>query len=61
MKNLFNKILIIITIAYIIFLVIFAILGNKNRLGYLTDFKLNIDSTLELNNLMNITENSIIN
>ena len=60
MKNLFNKILIIITIAYIIFLVIFAILGNKNRLGYLTDFKLNIDRTLELNNLMNITENSII-
>lgn len=55
MKNLFNKILIIITIAYIIFLVIFTILGNKNRLGYLTDFKLNIDRTLELNNLMNIT------
>ena len=59
-KNLFLKIYIPFVIITIIALVVLQILGSKNRIGYLTDFNLNIERTLELNNLNEIKENFII-
>ena len=53
-KKLFLKIYIPFVIITIITLIILQILGSKNRIGYLTDFNLNIDRTLELNNLNDI-------
>ena len=53
-KNLFLKIYIPFVIITIITLIVLQILGSKNRVGYLTDFKLNVYKTLELNNLENI-------
>ena len=53
-KNLFLKIYILFVIITIITLIILQILGSKNRVGYLTDFNLEIDRTLELNNLNDI-------
>ena len=53
-KNLFLKIYILFVIIISIALIILQILGSKNRVGYLTDFKLNVYKTLELNNLKNI-------
>ena len=53
-KNLFLKIYIPFVIIIIITLIVLQILGSKNRVGYLTDFKLNVAKTLELNNLENI-------
>ena len=53
-KNLFLKIYIPFVIITIITLIVLQILGSKNRIGYLTDFKLNVYKTLELNNLENI-------
>ncbi|TXJ21530.1 hypothetical protein EPJ79_10535 [Brachyspira aalborgi] len=50
-KNLFLKIYIPFVIVTIIALVVLQILGSKKRVGYLTDFKLNVAKTLELNNL----------
>ena len=55
-KKLFFKIYIpfVIIISVIsVALIILQILGSKNRIGYLTDFKLNVYKTLELNNLEN--------
>ena len=59
-KNLFLKIYIPFVIITIIALVVLQILGSKKRIGYLTDFNLNIDRTLELNNLTNINESFTI-
>ena len=53
-KNLFLKIYILFVIIISIALIILQILGSKRRVGYLTDFKLNVYKTLELNNLENI-------
>ena len=53
-KNLFLKIYIPFVIITIIALVVLQILGSKSRIGYLTDFNLNIERTLELNNLNDI-------
>ena len=53
-KNLFLKIYIPFAVITIIALVVLQILGSKNRVGYLTDFNLEIDRTLELNNLNDI-------
>ena len=53
-KNLFLKIYILFVIIISITLIILQILGSKNRVGYLTDFNLEIDRTLELNNLNDI-------
>ncbi|TXJ57414.1 hypothetical protein EPJ67_04625 [Brachyspira aalborgi] len=53
-KNLFLKIYIPFVIVTIIALVVLQILGSKKRVGYLTDFNLEIDRTLELNNLNDI-------
>ena len=53
-KKLFLKIYIPFVIITIIALIVLQILGSKNRVGYLTDFKLNVSKTLELNNLENI-------
>ena len=52
-KKLFLKIYIPFVIITIIALIVLQILGSKNRIGYLTDFKLNVAKTLELNNLEN--------
>ena len=59
-KNLFLKIYIPFVIITIITLIVLQILGSKKRIGYLTDFNLEIDRTLELNNLNDIKENFII-
>ena len=53
-KNLFLKIYILFVIIISVALIILQILGSKNRVGYLTDFNLEIDRTLELNNLNDI-------
>lgn len=53
-KNLFLKIYIPFVIITIIALIVLQILGSKKRIGYLTDFNLNIERTLELNNLKDI-------
>ena len=53
-KNLFLKIYIPFVIITIITLIVLQILGSKNRVGYLTDFNLEIYRTLELNNLNDI-------
>ena len=55
-KNLFLKIYIPFVIVTIIALIVLQILGSKKRIGYLTDFNLNIERTLALNNLTNINE-----
>ena len=60
-KNLFLKIYILFVIIISIALIILQILGSKNGVGYLTDFNLNVNSTLELNNLQNIRKNFITN
>ncbi|WP_158639774.1 hypothetical protein [Brachyspira aalborgi] len=49
-KNLFLKIYIPFVILTIIALIVLQNLGYKNRIGYLADFNLNIERTLELNN-----------
>ena len=53
MKNikLFNKILLSSVIIFIIALLILFILGRIEREGYLSDFYINTDDTLELNNI----------
>ena len=53
-KNLFLKIYIPFVIITIIALIVLQILGSKKRIGYLTEFNLNIDRTLELNNINDI-------
>ena len=53
-KKLFLKIYILFVIIISIALIVLQILGSKNRVGYLTDFNLEIDRTLELNNLNDI-------
>ena len=59
-KNLFLKIYIPFVIITVVILIVLQILGSKKRVGYLTDFNLEIDRTLELNNLNDIKENFII-
>ena len=53
-KNLFLKIYIPFVIITIITLIVLQILGSKNRIGYLTDFNLNIERMLNLYDLENI-------
>ena len=55
-KNLFLKIYILFVIIISIALIILQILGSKNRIGYLTDFNLNIERILNLYDLENIIE-----
>ena len=70
-KNLFLKIYIPFVIITIIALIVLQILGSKKRVGYLTDFNLNIERTLKTNenkfikyielNGYNFTNENIIN
>ncbi len=53
-KNLFLKIYIPFVIIISVALIILQILGSKNRIGYLTDFNLNIERMLNLYDLENI-------
>ena len=53
-KNLFLKIYIPFVIIISVALIILQILGSKNRVGYLTDFSLNIEKMLNLYDLENI-------
>ena len=50
-KKLFFGIYIILLFILFISLTILAILGKKERVGYLSEFKINVDNTLELNYL----------
>ena len=58
-KKLFLIIYISFVIITIIALIILSILGSKSRIGYLSNFKLNIERTLDLNNLSNIVNNEL--
>ena len=70
-KNLFLKIYILFVIIISVALIVLQILGSKNRIGYLTDFNLNIERTLKTNenkfikyielNGYNFTNENIIN
>ena len=53
-KKLFLKIYIPFVIIISVALIILQILGSKNRVGYLTDFSLNIEKMLNLYDLENI-------
>ena len=55
-KNLFLKIYILFVIIISVALIILQILGSKKRVGYLTDFNLNIERMLNLYDLENIIE-----
>ena len=55
-KKLFLKIYILFVIIISIALIILQILGSKKRVGYLTDFNLNIERMLNLYDLENIIE-----
>ena len=59
-KKLFLKIYILFVIIISIALIILQILGSKKRVGYLTDFNLNIERMLNLYDLENITEDFTI-
>lgn len=50
-KKILFKIITIIIAILVISIIMLAILGIKERKGYLSDFKLNIDKTLEINGL----------
>lgn len=50
-KKLFFRIYLIFIIILFISIITLAFLGNKERIGYLSEFKLNIDKTLEINGL----------
>lgn len=50
-KNLFFKIYIPFVFILMVAVIILSILGNKIRIGYLNEVKLNINETLQLNNL----------
>lgn len=54
-KNLFFKIYIAFVAIFAVSIIVLSFLGNKERIGYLSEFKINITETLELNNL-NIEE-----
>ena len=54
-KNLFFKIYIAFVVIFAVSIIVLSFLGNKERIGYLSEFKINITETLELNNL-NIEE-----
>ena len=56
-KNLFFKIYIPFVIIITIAIIILSKLGGKIRVGYLDEIKLNINETLQLNNLESIVEN----
>ena len=58
-KKLFLIVYISFVIITIIALIILSILGSKSRIGYLSNFKLNIELTLDLNNLSNIVNNEL--
>ena len=60
-KKLFLKIYIPFVILTIIALIVLQNLGSKKRIGYLADFHLNIERTLELNNLEDIKKDFSIN
>ena len=55
-KNLFLKIYILFVIIISVALIILQVLGSKKRVGYLTDFNLNIERMLNLYDLENIIE-----
>ena len=60
-----KKIILTVSIPFIVVIIIIALiilqnLGAKVRIGYLTDFNLNIERTLKLNNLENMMTNYII-
>ncbi|WP_085168723.1 hypothetical protein [Brachyspira hyodysenteriae] len=59
-KKLFLKIYVFLLVFYILTLIIFSILGNKYRIGYLGEFAFDENTTLKLNGLLNIKDNFII-
>ena len=50
-NNLFLKIYVLFVVILIVSIIVLSLLAKKERVGYLSDFKLNIDKTLEINGL----------
>ena len=50
-KSIFLKIYIVFIIILAISIIILYVLGKKERIGYLSDFEINVDKTLEINGL----------
>ncbi|WP_157159303.1 hypothetical protein [Brachyspira pilosicoli] len=50
-KNIFLKIYIVFVIILAISIIVLYVLGKKERIGYLSDFDINVDKTLEINGL----------
>ncbi|MEI0794678.1 hypothetical protein R4L75_01940 [Brachyspira pilosicoli] len=50
-KNIFLKIYIVFVIILAISIIVLYVLGKKERIGYLSDFEINVDKTLEINGL----------
>lgn len=55
-KNLFFKIYIAFVVIFAVSIIVLSFLGSKERIGYSSEFKINTDKTLELNNFTNINE-----
>ncbi|MEI0530817.1 hypothetical protein R4I97_04585 [Brachyspira pilosicoli] len=55
-KNIFLRIYIVFVVILLISIAVLSFLGKKERIGYLSDFKINIDKTFKLNNFSNIEE-----
>ncbi|WIH84843.1 hypothetical protein NEI03_06470 [Brachyspira pilosicoli] len=50
-KKLFLIIYVLFVVVLVVSIIVLSFLGKKERVGYLSDFKLNIDKTLEINGL----------
>lgn len=52
-KKIFIRIYVLLLLICIIFVITASLLGSKTRIGYLSGFELNVESTLKYNNLYN--------
>ena len=59
-KKIFIIVLVAIVILFYLSIITLSILGNKTRVGYLSDFNLNIHETLDLNNNEGVIDDFII-
>ena len=60
-KNLFFKIYIVFIVILGVSIIVLSFLGKKERIGYLSEFKINIEKTIELNDYIDIEEFTIDN
>ncbi|WP_455145790.1 hypothetical protein [Brachyspira pilosicoli] len=60
-KKIFIRIYVLLLLICIIFVITASLLGSKTRIGYLSEFKINIEKTIELNDYIDIEEFTIDN